>query len=120
MTNTKRTIAAAAFALVLCMFAFGLGQYNDSGTVGTGGTTFVVHGSGGQVNHQLKTFRFENTDSTDSIQFCVNATATSGNCNHQLEPGEALEISGKQAQELQKFFYKATANTPSWKILATF
>lgn len=107
-------------ALVACTFAFGLGQYNDSDTVDTGGTTFVVYGSGGQVGHQLKTFRLENVDTTNGIQFCVNATAVSANCNHELEPGEALVIEGQQAQELQKIFYKAAAGTADWKILATF
>lgn len=120
MTNTKRTFATVVLALAFCTLAFGLGQFNDSDSVDTGGTTFVVYGTGGQVNHQLKTFRLENADSTNGVQFCVNATATSANCNHQLEPGEALEISGKQAQELQKIFFKASAGTADYKILATF
>lgn len=117
---TKRIIATAALAFVFCAWAFALGQFNDSDSVDTNGTTFVVYGSGGQVNHQLKTFRLENADSTNGVQFCVNATATSANCNHQLEPGESLVIDGKQAQELQKIFFKASAGTASYKILATF
>ena len=117
---TKRIIAIAALALVFCVQAFALTQFNDSASVGTGGTTFVVHGTGGVVKHQLKTFRLENTDTTNGIQFCLNASATSANCNHQLEPGEALVIDGKEAQELQKIFFKAAAATATYKILTTF
>ena len=120
MTNTKRTITAVALAFMFCSLAFALGQFNDSDTVNTTGQTFVVYGTGGQVNHQLKTFRLENTDSTNGIQFCVNATATSANCDNQLEPGEALVIDGKQAQELEKIFFKSSAATSTFKILATF
>lgn len=117
---TKRILATIAIALVLCATAFALGQYNDDGTIDTNGTTFVVHGTGGQVNHQLKTFQLENVDTTNAIQFCVNATATSANCDHELEPGRTLLIEGQQAKELAKIFYKAAAGTADWKLLATF
>ncbi len=117
---TKRIITITALALIFCAGAFALGQFNDSDTVNTTGQTFVVHGTGGQVNHQLKTFRLENTDSTNGIQFCVNATATSANCDHQLEPGESFVIDGKQTQELEKIFFKASAGTATFKIFATF